>query len=81
MTGTSGRQRATVEAIAGRAQMVPPPAVSLKFGELINPLFERIAKNELESRTLAQTRDLLLPRLMSGELRLAEAERIAEAAL
>jgi type I restriction enzyme, S subunit len=28
--------------------------------------------NEMENETLAQTRDLLLPRLMSGELRLAD---------
>jgi type I restriction enzyme S subunit len=34
--------------------------------------------NKAESLTLAQTRDLLLPRLMSGELRVAEAERLAE---
>ena len=34
--------------------------------------------NERESRTLAQTRDLLLPRLMSGALRVAGAERRLE---
>ncbi|SHF47159.1 hypothetical protein SAMN05444279_1595, partial [Ruegeria intermedia] len=42
------------------------------------PMLERIIANERESRTLAQTRDLLLPRLMSGELRVAEAEKIVE---
>jgi type I restriction enzyme, S subunit len=31
-----------------------------------------------ESRTLAQTRDLLLPKLMSGEIRVREAERMVE---
>ena len=40
-----------------------------------------IEANKAESRTLAQTRDLLLPRLMSGELRVAQAERIAEGVL
>jgi type I restriction enzyme S subunit len=35
------------------------------------PIIARIIQNERESRTLAQTRDLLLPRLMSGELRVA----------
>lgn len=42
------------------------------FDAITKPLYERIAKNERESRTLAQTRDLLLPRLMSGELRVAD---------
>lgn len=45
------------------------------FDAITKPLYERIAKNELESRTLAQTRDLLLPRLMSGELRVAKTEQ------
>jgi len=48
---------------------------------MVLPLYERIEKNELESRTLAQTRDLLLPKLMSGKLRVGEAEGIVEGAL
>jgi type I restriction enzyme S subunit len=38
--------------------------------ELLAPMFEQIASNEQENQTLAATRDLLLPKLMSGELRL-----------
>jgi type I restriction enzyme S subunit len=34
-----------------------------------------------ESHTLAQTRDLLLPKLMSGEIRVRKAEKMAEATL
>lgn len=52
--------------------VVAPDAVLLAFDAIARPLYERIAKNERESRTLAQTRDLLLPRLMSGELRVAD---------
>ncbi|EXJ13933.1 restriction endonuclease subunit S [Imhoffiella purpurea] len=51
------------------------------FEETVTPLFTRIHSNLEESRTLAQTRDLLLPKLMSGEIRLREAEQIAEAVL
>ncbi|MET4129975.1 restriction endonuclease subunit S [Roseovarius sp. MBR-6] len=47
------------------------------FDAAIAPLFDLIRQNHEESRTLAQTRDLLLPRLMSGELRVAEAESLA----
>lgn len=37
---------------------------------LLAPMFELLAHNEQENQTLAATRDLLLPKLMSGELRL-----------
>lgn len=59
----------------------PPDDTITRLGEVVAPLIDRIVRNELESRTLAQTRDLLLPRLMSGELRVAEAVRMVEAAL
>ena len=51
-----------------------------EFDRAARPLFERIAANEVEIRTLASTRDLLLPKLMSGEIRVRDAEKIAEAA-
>ena len=50
------------------------------FSEFTNSLQSRIDANLAENRTLAATRDLLLPRLMSGELRVADAVQIAEAA-
>ncbi|NTT85938.1 restriction endonuclease subunit S [Tabrizicola fusiformis] len=56
----------------------PPDHVIARLGEVVAPLIARIVGNELASRTLAQTRDLLLPRLMSGEVRVAEAERLLE---
>jgi type I restriction enzyme S subunit len=39
------------------------------------PLFARLIANDLESRTLAQTRDLLLPELMSGEIRVDDPDK------
>jgi type I restriction enzyme S subunit len=55
------------------------PEVLQAFDELVTPLFDRIASNEKENRTLAATRDLLLPKLMSGEIRVREAENAVEA--
>ena len=55
--------------------IVPPTPVLQAFDTVAKPLYERIAKNERASRTLARTRDLLLPRLMSGELRLSEIDQ------
>jgi type I restriction enzyme, S subunit len=61
--------------------IIPPEPVLRAFDAVAQPLYARIARNELESRTLAQTRDLLLPRLMSGELQVSEAARtVAEVA-
>ena len=57
----------------------PSEEVACAFQSLVQPLHDRVAKNIHESRTLAQTRDLLLPKLMSGEIRLAEAEKAVEA--
>ncbi|HQU69072.1 MAG TPA: restriction endonuclease subunit S [Albidovulum sp.] len=48
--------------------VVPSAPVMHAFDAIAQPLYERIAKNERESRTLAQTRDLLLPQLMSGQI-------------
>ena len=42
-------------------------SVHQAFDEMLTPIFERAFMLQMESRTLAQTRDLLLPRLMSGE--------------
>jgi type I restriction enzyme S subunit len=57
--------------------VVLPDAATLEaFVAQAKPLYARIAQNERETRTLAQTRDLLLPRLMSGELRMTEAGQI-----
>ena len=46
------------------------------FEGLIEPMFELIKANGQENKTLAATRDLLLPKLMSGDLRLTGAEGV-----
>jgi type I restriction enzyme S subunit len=60
--------------------LVPSSGAVNAFERRAAPLMERVAANEVESKTLAATRDLLLPRLLSGELRVPDAERlVAEA--
>lgn len=65
-----------------QAMTICPSDVAISdLGEIIAPLMNRAIGNELESRTLAQTRDLLLPKLMSGEIRIEDAEKqVAEVA-
>ena len=54
------------------------PRTSRKlFGRIVEPLFARATKSTEESRTLAALRDTLLPKLISGELRVKDAERLA----
>jgi type I restriction enzyme S subunit len=61
--------------------ILPPPLVQQAFERTLAPSWERIAANERESETLAAVRDLLLPKLMSGELRVKDAEcAVAEVA-
>lgn len=80
MTGTSGRQRVPVDGIRTYPLVKPGDPVFAAFDEIVCPLFDRIFANSTEVETLAATRDLLLPRLMSGELRVEDAERAIEAA-
>lgn len=56
---------------------LPPEQVAEAFEALCGPLIERIIANVHESRTLAVLRDLLLPKLMSGEIGVATSERDA----
>jgi type I restriction enzyme S subunit len=52
----------------------------VKFSRVTRPLLAKMAENEREARTLAAIRDALLPKLISGELRVTDAQRfMAEA--
>lgn len=54
------------------AATVCPPDPSIEaMSAVMQPLWDRMIHNELENRTLAETRDYLLPRLMSGAIRVA----------
>jgi type I restriction enzyme S subunit len=61
------------------AAVVPPPNVLEKFMGIASPWWRQIIHNVRESRTLAALRDTLLPKLLSGELRVKQAEKLVEA--
>ena len=52
--------------------IIPDKENMQKIDALIKPIFEQIIANEQESRRLAELRDTLLPRLISGELNVSE---------
>ncbi|MGR3628802.1 MAG: restriction endonuclease subunit S [Sulfitobacter sp.] len=58
---------------------MPPEPVEAAFEAQVSPLFERYCACLYENQTLAALRDTLLPRLMSGELRVGEAREQVEA--
>jgi len=59
---------------------VPPSPLLEVMDRCVSPIFEASWKRHLESRALAALRDALLPKLISGELRVKEAERFLETA-
>ena len=61
--------------------IVPPNPALEMMSETMEPLVNKMLNNDLESRTLASLRDALLPRLISGELRVPDAERMVKAAV
>jgi type I restriction enzyme S subunit len=56
-----------------------PDDVRLAFDDLASPLRRTMQANSNEARTLAATRDVLLPKLMSGEIRVRDADKIVQA--
>ncbi|MEY4482125.1 MAG: hypothetical protein RIQ84_1287 [Pseudomonadota bacterium] len=54
--------------------VIPPAQVLDKFNQVVGNLIEKILANFEEAKTLTNLRDTLLPRLISGQLRIADAE-------
>lgn len=47
---------------------IPPPELVYNFGEITNPWFEKLQNNNIELLNLKELREILLPKLMSGEI-------------
>ncbi|MGH3086744.1 MAG: restriction endonuclease subunit S [Rubrobacteraceae bacterium] len=61
--------------------LVPPEATIQAMDATMAPVMEKVFVNRLEACTLASIRDALLPRLISGELRVGETETLVEDAV
>ena len=57
---------------------LPTEAVRRLFDSIVKPLFAKIESNESQSRTLTQIRDKLLPKLLSGEIRVGRTDETLE---
>lgn len=81
MTGTSGRQRVELSRLLQYPLALPPDAsIALALDPTLSALQGRIAANDSQAKALADLRDTLLPRLISGKLRLPEAQEQLEGA-
>ncbi|MDE0443366.1 MAG: restriction endonuclease subunit S, partial [Gammaproteobacteria bacterium] len=78
MSGTSGRQRVPATALTGFSIPSPPAAIGAEFGRAARLLLGRARAAGDEHHALAHCRDTLLPKLVSGELRVPDAERLAK---
>lgn len=79
MTGTSGRQRVPSAAFDGFSLVVPEAQLAAEFGRLARSAIATMRASDAESGTLSAIRDALLPKLLSGELRVPEIESLQEA--
>lgn len=59
---------------------IPTQELIKRSAEVITPLIERLILSQQESKVLSELRDTLLPKLISGELRIADAEKFLEEA-
>jgi type I restriction enzyme S subunit len=73
-TGTK-MPRANWNDIARFEVALPPDSLAAEFTATIRPMIDRIIANIHESRSLAELRDALLPKLLSGELRVPEIKK------
>ena len=78
VTGTSGsHQRVPANGLKQRQVLPGTRALLRSFGEIVTPILAHTVEARAESRSLAALRDALLPKLVSGELRVNTLEPIA----
>jgi type I restriction enzyme, S subunit len=76
--GSTGQTELSRLRLGEMKVLIPDQKILVSFDEMTDSLIKISESNNTQSQTLAQTRDLLLPKLMSGEIRVKDAEKIAE---
>lgn len=79
VTGSTGQLELNRSNLAQLPFLCPPIEVQRKFSAIIEPWFNLVWNNKEQSRVLAALRDALLPKLLSGEIRVKDAEKFVEA--
>jgi type I restriction enzyme S subunit len=68
------------DALVGYQILMLPEDLMAKFNDFVMPIIQQIKMNSDQSRTLAAIRDALLPKLLSGEIRVKEVDKFMESA-
>ena len=68
MSGASGRQRANIAALNDYKIAIPPSPILENAQRILTPIFQQIEQLNQKTTNLRKTCDLLLPRLMSGDI-------------
>ena len=77
VTGTSNsHQRVKPDGVLSMNSVITPADVMVSFATIAKPIFDRIGHNRQQAQTLANLRDTLLPRLISGQLLLSEVDSL-----
>lgn len=76
MTGTSGRQRFQASGFDNYKIAPPSESALADFNEVALPLFKRMTLLRDENRSLAAIRNVILPELLSGRIRVSEAREV-----
>ena len=63
--------------IAAYPVVIPPDQIAAEYTNAVTPILDRMNANVFQAQTLATLRDTLLPRLISGQLRLPNVESVA----
>ena len=79
VTGTSGsHQRVKPDDLLKIGCIVPASECVQRFTDAVSPILAKVHSNLEQSGTLAALRDALLPKLLSGEIRVKDAKKLAE---
>lgn len=78
MNAGASREAVTKAHIESVPVLLPGQALLEDFGKLVGPMYSEVEALSAENRTLAVCRDLLLPKLISGELQIKDAERFID---
>ncbi|NYT24678.1 restriction endonuclease subunit S [Alcaligenaceae bacterium] len=74
----SAQQNLNKSLVENHAYVIPTKKIAEKFEKATTTLLQRWIQNQKEITTLGMVRDTLLPKLLSGELRVSNAEHIME---
>ncbi len=76
----SVQKNLNIALVSSQQILCPSSEILQQFEAIATPLLDRIRENCVQLQTIARLRDTLLPRLISGQLRIAEAEAAIEEA-